>query len=139
MKNWRIAKKTVVFVVFVVAEMRDSSVDKKEGVNLREKVIEQYFVSEVKKLGGLALKVNSTSMRGLPDRMVLLPHGILFFVELKATGKGARVLQKFVHKKLQGLGFSVYIIDSKEQVKEVLQSYEVSAARIPKNSYQKAT
>lgn len=108
------------------------------GVTVREKIIEQYFVSEVKKRGGLALKVNSTSMRGLPDRMVLLPHGILFFAECKAPGKGARTLQKFVHQKLRVLGFRVYVIDSKEQVKEVLK-HEVSAARIPKNSHQKAT
>ena len=68
---------------------------------MREKVIEQYFVAEVKKLGGIALKLNSTSMKGLPDRLILLPNGILFFAELKATGKKARPLQKFILKKLQ--------------------------------------
>ena len=92
---------------------------------MREKAIEQYFVTEVKRMGGIALKVNSTSMRGLPDRMVLLPHGRLFFAELKATGKSARALQKFVHKKLKALGFTVYVIDSKQQVKEVLTNYGI--------------
>ena len=92
---------------------------------MREKVIEQYFVAEVKKLGGIALKLNSTSMKGLPDRLILLPNGILFFAELKATGKKARPLQKFILKKLQDLGFSFYVIDSMEQVKEVLQSYGI--------------
>ena len=88
---------------------------------MREKTIEQYFVAEVKKRGGMALKVNSSSMRGLPDRLVLLPQGRLFFAEIKTTGKGARALQKFTHKKLRALGFEVYVIDSKEQGKEILE------------------
>lgn len=92
---------------------------------MREKLIEERFIREVKKAGGLALKVNSTSMKGLPDRMVLLPNGVLFFAEIKATGKRARALQNFVHKKLRALGFDVYIIDSIEMVKEVLLKYEV--------------
>ena len=53
------------------------------------------------------------------------PNGLLFFAELKATGKKARPLQKFILKKLQELGFSFYVIDSMEQVKEVLQSYGI--------------
>lgn len=92
---------------------------------MREKAIEQYFVSQVKRAGGIALKVNSTSMRGLPDRMVLLPNGVLFFAEMKATGKTARELQNFVHKKLKALGFDVYVIDSIEMGKEVLIKYGV--------------
>ena len=79
----------------------------KRGVTVREKVIEQYFVAEVKRLGGIALKLNSTSMNGLPDRLILLPNGVLFFAELKSTGKKARPLQRFIHQKFQWLGFIV--------------------------------
>ena len=96
----------------------------KRGVTVREKVIEQYFVAEVKKLGGIALKLNSTSMKGLPDRLILLPNGVLFFAELKATGKKARHLQRFIHQKLQKLGFIVYVIDSKAQVKKIVKDLE---------------
>lgn len=96
----------------------------KRGVTVREKVIEQYFVAEVKRLGGIALKLNSTSMNGLPDRLILLPNGVLFFAELKATGKKARPLQRFIHQKLQSLGFIVYIIDSEAQVKKIVKDLE---------------
>ena len=96
----------------------------KRGVTVREKVIEQYFVAEVKRLGGIALKLNSTSMKGLPDRLILLPNGVLFFAELKATGKKARHLQRFIHQKLQSLGFIVYVIDSKAQVKKIVKDLE---------------
>ena len=94
----------------------------KRGV--REKVIEQYFVAEVKRLGGIALKLNSTSMNGLPDRLILLPNGVLFFAELKSTGKKARPLQRFIHQKLQSLGFIVYVIDSMAQVKKIVKDLE---------------
>ena len=96
----------------------------KRGVTVREKVIEQYFVAEVKRLGGIALKLNSTSMKGLPDRLILLPNGVLFFAELKATGKKARPLQRFIHQKLQSLGFIVYVIDSMAQVKKIVKDLE---------------
>lgn len=102
---------------------------------MKEQIIERMFVKKVKQMGGMALKVNSTTMAGLPDRMVLLPHGVLFFAELKATGKKPRVLQEFVHKKLKDLGFTIYVIDSKEQVEEVLKGYELCTAYLSKTSH----
>lgn len=90
---------------------------------MTEKEIENYFKAEIKKLGGLAIKLNSMSMSGLPDRMALLPNSIIFFAELKRPKGKARPLQLAAHKILRNLGFDVYVIDSKEQVKEVLNRY----------------
>lgn len=90
---------------------------------IKESTIERYFTSKVKEKKGLALKLVSPSMVGLPDRMILLPRGQIFFVELKATGKKARLLQEAVHRKLRNLGFAVYVIDSKEKGEEVLKKY----------------
>lgn len=91
---------------------------------MKESVIENYLRMEVKKMKGLAIKLNSMSMSGLPDRMILLPNGIMFFAELKSTGQKPRLLQLATHRILQNLGFEVYVIDTKEKVKEVLQSYD---------------
>lgn len=86
-----------------------------------ESTIENYFRKQViRHLKGLPLKLTSPSMNGLPDRIVLLPGGKIFFVELKDRGKKARPLQLVVHGILQRLGFKVYVIDSKEQVDEVI-------------------
>ena len=86
-----------------------------------EKTIEQYFVKMVKqKLKGVALKLNSLSMTGLPDRIILLPKGRVFFAEIKDTGKKATSLQLAVHDILRSLDFRVYVIDSKKQVEEVV-------------------
>lgn len=85
-----------------------------------ESDVEKYLRVEVKKLGGLALKFLSPSMNGVPDRIVLLPGSRIFFVELKSKGKKARPLQLAVHRVFSNLGHNVYILDSKEQVKEWL-------------------
>lgn len=83
-----------------------------------ESDVEKYLRVEVKKLGGLALKFISPSMNGVPDRIVLLPGSRIFFVELKAKGQKARPLQLAVHRVFNTLGQQVYVLDSKEKVKE---------------------
>jgi hypothetical protein len=90
-----------------------------------EKIVEQYLVDEVKKLGGIALKFISPSMSGVPDRIVLLPAGNIFFVELKDKGKKPTAIQLQVHRLLTSLGFDVCVIDSKEQVDEVIREWSV--------------
>ncbi|MEY8321972.1 VRR-NUC domain-containing protein [Lachnospiraceae bacterium 46-61] len=89
---------------------------------MKESTIESNFVKQVKAMGGMAIKLVSPNFAGLPDRLVLLPHGRMFFVELKATGQKPRPLQIAVHRKLRKLGFDVYVIDSNEKVNELLQS-----------------
>lgn len=82
-----------------------------------EKVVEKLLVTEVKKHGGLCVKLVTTFFSGLPDRLVLLPDKTVYFVELKTTGLKARKLQVNVHKMIKNLGFDVYIIDTIEKVK----------------------
>ena len=90
---------------------------------MKESVIENYLKNKVKSMKGIAIKLNSMSMSGLPDRMVLLPKGIILFVELKRLGGKARPLQLVTHRLLKNLGFEVYVIDSKKQVEEALNKY----------------
>ena len=82
-----------------------------------EKAVEKLLVTEVKKRGGLCIKLVTTFFSGLPDRLVLLPDKTVYFVELKTTGLKARKLQVNVHKMIKNLGFDVYIIDTIEKVK----------------------
>lgn len=70
-------------------------------------------------------------MNGLPDRLVLLPDGKMFFAELKAPGKKPRPEQVRVHESLKRLGFDVRVIDSTAKVKEILN--EVCTAQISGN------
>ena len=90
----------------------------------REKNVERRLSFQVKKRGGWSIKLLPTFIAGLPDRMVLLPCGIMFFVETKSTGKEPSPAQYWVHKKLRGLGFRVFVIDSVVGVDEILECYE---------------
>lgn len=82
-----------------------------------ESKIESYFVEQVKKAGGMCLKFESPSMRGVPDRIVLFA-GCAYFVELKAPGKVPRPNQELCHSRFAAVGVPVYVIDSKAGAQE---------------------
>lgn len=85
-----------------------------------EKHIEQGLVTEVKKMGGMALKFVSPGFDGVPDRLILLPKGKLAFIELKAPGKRLRPLQEKRRRQLESLGFLVFCVDDIKQIKPIL-------------------
>ena len=88
---------------------------------MRESAIEKKLVTATKAKGGVALKLTSPSMNGLPDRLILLPNGKIGFIETKAPGKKPRPLQTARHEMLRRLGFKVYVIDDTEQIAPILE------------------
>ena len=94
-----------------------------------EKYIEQRLVTEVKKIGGLALKFSSPGFDGVPDRLLLLPKGKMAFVELKAPGKTLRPLQEKRKRQLESLGFLVFCVDDIKQIKPILNKIMGGDAR----------
>ena len=78
---------------------------------MRESHIEKALVHAVKKRGGLALKLVSPGMSGVPDRLLLFASGKLSFVEVKAPSEKLRPLQMKRKRQLEALGFSVYCLD----------------------------
>jgi hypothetical protein len=88
--------------------------------NMREKIIEEKLRTEVKKLGGTALKFTSPSHSGVFDRIVLMPAGKVWFVELKKPGKDLSPLQKVFRKELDRLQQSYRVIDDMEKLHEFL-------------------
>ena len=71
-----------------------------------EKDIERKLVKLVEKHGGLCLKWVCPGWSGVPDRIVLLPGGVVMFVETKRP-KGSRVakLQTWWAERIRRLGF----------------------------------
>jgi len=94
--------------------------------SLSERDIEQKLVKAVKAKGGLAPKFVSPGFDGVPDRIVLLPHGRIAFIELKAKGRKMRPLQVRRKRQLESLGFSVYCIDDPEQIGGILDEIQSS-------------
>ena len=91
---------------------------------MREKAIEAKLVRTVKSMGGLAPKFVSPGLDGMPDRIVLLPHGKMAFVEVKAHGKKPRPLQVRRKSQLESLGFLVYCLDDATQIGGMLDEIQ---------------
>ena len=106
------------------AHVKDFSGLRTQEVSMREKTIEAKLVQAVRTKGGLAPKFTSPGLDGVPDRLVLLPGGRIAFIELKAPGKTLRPLQVRRKRQLEALGFSVYCIDSPEQIGGILSEIQ---------------
>ncbi len=91
---------------------------------MREKTIEAKLVQTVKSKGGFAPKFVSPGLDGMPDRIVLLPHGKMAFVEVKAHGKKPRPLQVRRKSQLESLGFSVYCLDDAARIGGMLDEIQ---------------
>lgn len=91
---------------------------------MREKTTEQKLTKAVKEMGGISLKVTAANYDGMPDRIVLLPHGVVAFIELKAPGKKMRPLQEKRKRQLEALGFSVFCIDCADRIGGILNEIQ---------------
>lgn len=82
-----------------------------------EKEIEGKLVKMVKSHGGLCLKWVCPGWLGVPDRIILLPGGRVWFAELKRP-KGGKLsaAQKWWAKKLIDLGFNYCQIWDQEDI-----------------------
>ena len=91
---------------------------------MREKIIEQKLVTAVKNHGGICPKFVSPGFDGMPDRLLLLPHGRFAFVEVKASGEKPRPLQLASHRLLRRLGFKVFVLDNPQQIGEIIDEIQ---------------
>ncbi|MEE1527151.1 MAG: VRR-NUC domain-containing protein [Blautia sp.] len=91
---------------------------------MREREIERKLVSAVKSRGGICPKFVSPGFDGMPDRVVLLPHGKIGFVEVKRPGEQPRPLQTARHKILRKLGFLVFVLDGEEQIGGIIDEIQ---------------
>lgn len=83
----------------------------------RETPVERHLYDEVRKLGGWSIKLFPIVMVGLPDRMVLLPGALIYFVELKrAVGGRKGSAQKRWRERLRDMGFFCEFISGREEV-----------------------
>ena len=80
-----------------------------------EKDLERTFSDQLNRTKKVwVIKLLSTFIKGLPDRMILCKGGYVGFAEIKTTGKKPTKIQLYIHDKLKELGFEVFIIDDIE-------------------------
>ena len=90
-----------------------------------EKDVESYLGRQVKKMDGMCVKFIPDIENGFPDRIVLLPGGIVVWVETKnGTSEKARKLQRMQHRRLRLLGQRVEVVQTKEAADRLLQEYK---------------
>jgi hypothetical protein len=86
-----------------------------------ESEVEGYLRKQAEKLGGKCVKFLPDFSRGFPDRILLLPGGVLVWVETKRpVGGHIDPAQKVQHVLLRRLGQRVEVVWTKEEVDRLL-------------------
>ncbi|WP_206429566.1 VRR-NUC domain-containing protein [Burkholderia gladioli] len=93
-----------------------------------EKTVEAYLVERVRALGGTAYKFTSPARASVPDRIVILPPGRIYFVELKRPGGKLTRGQEREHEHLRRLGADVRMLDSIGAINAFLNEVQAAAA-----------
>ena len=91
--------------------------------NQLENEVEGHLRRRVEKAGGLCVKFLPDFARGFPDRIVLLPGGVLVWVETKRPQGGVlSPVQKVQHVLLRRLGQRVEVVWTKDQADALIDS-----------------
>lgn len=87
---------------------------------MKERTSEETLRDGVAAMGGRCFKLNFPGVAGAPDRLVLLPGGRLFFVELKSKTGALETSQRVMFPKLAALGFPVRVLYGSDDVSNFL-------------------
>ncbi|MEG8099546.1 VRR-NUC domain-containing protein [Candidatus Liberibacter brunswickensis] len=93
---------------------------------ISEAQIEQRLVIGAKAQGCFVRKVQFISHRGCPDRLILTPNGVAFWIELKKQGGRLSTSQKREILRLKDYKQRVEVLSSASEVDnflEILQCY----------------
>ncbi len=77
-----------------------------------EKTIEGRVCDYAKSRGCLVYKFTSPQRAAVPDRLMITPTGVVFFVEFKRAGKVPTVAQMREHVRLKNYNVQVFVVDS---------------------------
>lgn len=89
---------------------------------MRESSVEALLHREVRKAGGNTFKLAPT-IKGIPDRLVLLPGGQVHLVELKAEGGRLSPAQRLWHDRAAALGTTVHVITGSSQARRWVEDH----------------
>jgi hypothetical protein len=81
-----------------------------------EKEIEAYLVGAVRAMGGIAYKFTSPAHRGVSDRLVVLPGGRVWFVEVKTKSGYLSPLQRVFRDDMSLMGCNYCCLYGKADV-----------------------
>lgn len=82
---------------------------------LAERQLEGFFLKRVRLVGGHTIKLAPTEA-GIPDRLVVLPGGRIYLVELKTRTGQLSPVQRHWHEKVARLGVTVQVLYGEDQI-----------------------
>lgn len=86
--------------------------------------IQKYAKYRFEAIGGLVRKLSYEGRNGAPDLLVVLPGGVIWFVEVKKdenTEPEEHQLRE--HKRLRKRGANVFVVGSFKQVDDLIANY----------------
>lgn len=83
---------------------------------MRESAVEAIFKRRVRELGGRSYKFAPVEA-GNPDQIVILPGGVIKFVELKAVGGQLRPVQVLWHRRAAERGVIVDVVTGAQEAR----------------------
>ena len=86
-----------------------------------EKEIERRMCELIKKRGGLTYKFKSPNSPGVPDRIVITPVGVVWFVELKNSVGRVAGIQKWQLSELEKRGANVRVLCGWDAAKDFVE------------------
>ncbi len=89
---------------------------------MTEAQIEKKVCDYVKSKGGIAYKFTSPARRSVPDRLMILPNGVSFFIEFKKPGGKLTSGQEREIKRLNDLRHQVWVVDDVEYGKSCVDT-----------------
>ena len=95
---------------------------------VRERTVEQHLVQGLKKIGVPCVKFQPDHMRGMPDRMILLPGSRVIWCELKTQGGELEPIQVVRHRELQQAGQRVVVVWSIEQADDLIRQIKTGVS-----------
>ena len=90
----------------------------------KEGVVQKYAKERFEAMGGLVRKLSYENRVGAPDLLVILPGGIVWFVEVKKdenTKPDPHQIRE--HERMRKRGANVFVVGSIKQVDTLIASY----------------
>ena len=96
---------------------------------MRERAVEQRLVDGLNNIQIPCIKFHPDSMRGMPDRVILLPDQRVIWCELKTKGGRVEPIQQVRHRELERIGQRVVVVWSTEEadklIEEIKSTYQI--------------
>lgn len=93
----------------------------------RESDVERHVVEYARKHGFWCRKFTSPHRRSVPD-YIMAKNGIVFWIEFKRPGEKPTPLQAKEHAEMRAHGLDVYVVDSREAGRQLIDRWDETLA-----------